>query len=302
MPAPHPQTIVLDASPLRLGVVPETGGGIGEFSLALANGSRLPLLRSPPESWRNNVLALGNFPLVPFSNRIAAGTFHFMGKKVTLPCNLPPNALHGQGWQVPWQVLSHVENQQLTLGYHHLAGDWPWEYQTQQIFTLTSQRLTVSQKLRNLSPHPMPAGLGAHPYFMRRPGVRLTTRFEGVWLADAQMIPHQKIALPAPWQAKDGMEITDSLGLDHCFTGWDGLALIDYPDVRLRLRLIGSALYRHLVLYTPGGEDFFCVEPVSHMNDAINQAGRGVSGTGLQSLDQHEEMETHFCIDYQWLT
>ena len=30
-------------------------------------------------------------------------------------------------------------------------------------------------------------------------------------------------------------------------------------------------LFGHLIVYTPPGEDFFCVEPVSHMTDAINR-------------------------------
>jgi aldose 1-epimerase len=39
------------------------------------------------------------------------------------------------------------------------------------------------------------------------------------------------------------------------------------------LRLEAGPALRHLQVYTPPGQDFFCVEPVSHMPDAINHPG-----------------------------
>jgi aldose 1-epimerase len=41
---------------------------------------------------------------------------------------------------------------------------------------------------------------------------------------------------------------------------------------------------RHLVIYVPPGEDFFCVEPVSHVNDGFNLLERGVADTGVRVL------------------
>jgi aldose 1-epimerase len=38
------------------------------------------------------------------------------------------------------------------------------------------------------------------------------------------------------------------------------------------------------VIYTPAGQDFFCVEPVSNANDAFNMAARGVPDTGTVVL------------------
>jgi aldose 1-epimerase len=39
------------------------------------------------------------------------------------------------------------------------------------------------------------------------------------------------------------------------------------------------------VIYVPPGEDFFCVEPVSHANDGFNLMARGIEGTGVQVLE-----------------
>ena len=38
------------------------------------------------------------------------------------------------------------------------------------------------------------------------------------------------------------------------------------------------------MIYVPPGQDYFCVEPVSHVNDGVNLAARGVEGTGVHVL------------------
>ena len=38
------------------------------------------------------------------------------------------------------------------------------------------------------------------------------------------------------------------------------------------------------MIYVPPGQDFFCVEPVSHVNDGFNMLERGVEGTGVRVL------------------
>jgi aldose 1-epimerase len=38
------------------------------------------------------------------------------------------------------------------------------------------------------------------------------------------------------------------------------------------------------VIYVPPGQDFFCIEPVSHVNDGFNLLERGVDGTGVRVL------------------
>jgi aldose 1-epimerase len=45
-----------------------------------------------------------------------------------------------------------------------------------------------------------------------------------------------------------------------------------------------------LVLYTPPAADFFCVEPVSHVTDAVNLAASGRTDTGLRVLAPGETL------------
>ena len=71
----------------------------------------------------------------------------------------------------------------------------------------------------------------------------------------------------------------DSVTLDNCFDGWDGRAAIAWPQRRLRLELEASAPFRHLVIYIPPGQHFFCVEPVSHANGQVGLAPLGTGRT-----------------------
>ena len=47
--------------------------------------------------------------------------------------------------------------------------------------------------------------------------------------------------------------------------------------------LTADEVFERLVVYTPEGKDYFCVEPVSHMTDAINRMDQPHHG-GLRVL------------------
>ena len=64
------------------------------------------------------------------------------------------------------------------------------------------------------------------------------------------------------------------LDFDNCFEGWRGPARI--RDERFSLQLTSSLPY--LVVYTPAERDYFCVEPVSHVSNAIHMADPAAHG------------------------
>jgi aldose 1-epimerase len=76
----------------------------------------------------------------------------------------------------------------------------------------------------------------------------------------------------------------DRVALDNVFVGWDREAIIAWPERRARLRLTARGPLSTLVVYTPPGEAFFCVEPVSHITEAFNLAAAGHQDTGMLSL------------------
>jgi aldose 1-epimerase len=56
------------------------------------------------------------------------------------------------------------------------------------------------------------------------------------------------------------------MAFDHCFDGWKGAARI--RDEKFSLQL--SSNLDRLVVYTPAEKPYFCVEPVSHVSNAIH--------------------------------
>src|SRR5260221_9862012 len=119
--------IELGAGDLRAEVWPAVGGSLGAFH-ADTGGGRLDFVRpATGESVaREGPLAMGSFPLVPYSGRIRDGRFTFAGRQVALPLNFPParHSIHGHGWQAPWSV-AEVAPDRAVLDYPYGAGEWP---------------------------------------------------------------------------------------------------------------------------------------------------------------------------------
>ena len=158
------------------------------------------------------------------------------------------------------------------------AGEWPWPYRARQHYALTPDALEVTISVSNMADEPMPAGLGLHPYFVRTPESKLTTGVEEVWLSDDAAMPTEKVPVPEEWDL-NGMNPNDAV-LDNNFSGWSRTASIEWPDRSARLTLTGADLFEFLVVYTPAGEDFFCVEPVSNTLDAFNLTEQGRTDVG----------------------
>jgi aldose 1-epimerase len=225
--------------------------------------------------------AMACFPLVPYSNRIRGGRFTFAGRPVSLPvASADPNFEHGHGWRRPWMLECRTPSGAV-VRYRHDADAWPWSYEAEQEIGLEDGALFVRLTLRNLSPEPMPAGFGLHPYFPASPAARIETGVRGMWEVDAQVLPTRHVDLPG---APRSIEVA-AAELDNVFTGWSRHARIVWPERGLALDLEAEAPLDFLVLYTPQGENFFCCEPVSNATDAFNLASEGVRGTGLLALE-----------------
>ena len=219
-------------------------------------------------SGRGNAAAC--YPLVPFSNRIANGQFEYNGRMIDLASNWPDQRLpmHGDGWSAAWQVGRSDGTSADVLYEHDGQHGWPFRYRARQSFELDTGGLRVAFSVRNLEAHDVPMGFGLHPFFTREPDCELVFHADAVWQADKDVLPTTRIAVPDTWEFCHGRS-PDSAALDNCFEHWDGTAAIIWPSRRLRLELSATAPLEHLVVYTPPGRPYFCVEPVSHVNGQI---------------------------------
>ncbi len=276
--------ISISSEDYRLDALPELGGAVGALRFR-----DIDLLRpTPPQA--DEPLETAAFPLVPFVNRIAHGRFSFNGMEVRLRRNAPGQAhpLHGQGWRKPWRVES-VHAGRVAMVFEHPAGEWPWPYLARQVLSLGEQGLVVELSVENRGDRPMPAGLGWHPYLRRSPRLRLRTEVGCVWLTDEEGVPTRQEDEAHFGDFSRGGRLPSDTGIDHCYSGWNGAAQVEWPEQMLCLRLTATEPLRWLHLYAPPGWDFFCIEPVTHMPDALNRA-ESAAVTGLTTLAPGERL------------
>jgi aldose 1-epimerase len=270
-------------------LAPEVGGAI--FALRWRGRDVL----RPTHAGTTAPLETASFALVPYANRIAHGAFTFEGLDYRLPLNFGdhPHVLHGLAWQQPWSVAaSDGASARLTLE-HAADAVWPWSFAADQVIAL-DDGLSVTLTLTNRDDRPMPAGLGMHPYFPRAADTRLTANFDGAWLADATMLPTERVAPDrfGDWAAGDRVDRAELV--DHVHDGWDGLARIESGGMTVRLTAEGT---RWAHLYMPPGEPYFCFEPVSHLPDAVN--ARDPADAGVRVLQPGEGMTIRMRIEVE---
>jgi aldose 1-epimerase len=271
----------LRAGRLAVDLAPHAGGSIARFAVEGIGD----LLRPASEA----ALAAGTgmdtacYPLVPFSNRIANARLEFGDEVIPLQRNWPGicHPMHGDGWAQPWQVV-HRARDRAVIAYLHERGSagvgWPFRYRAQQSFTLDEDGLTVGFSIENLETRAVPAGMGLHPFFVREADTELACRLGGVWRTDAEVLPVQHVPLPSEWDFSRSRRV-EGMALDHCFDGWDGRATVTWPSRGLRLALSATEAFRHLVIYVPDGQRYFCVEPVSHANGAVGRSPLAAGAT-----------------------
>lgn len=284
------ETISLADGELTIELLPDLGAAV-----ATLRYQGRDVLRPTPAG-ASDPFETAAFALVPFANRIADGRFRVGEREVRIERNAPGQAhpLHGHGWRRPWRVES-AGRDSAVLSFEHPADSWPWHYIARQTVTLRADSLEVALSVENHDSTPMPAGLGWHPYFHKGPGALLRAHLEGVWLTDEESLPVRLAHGTRFGQWGRGDEVARTELIDHCHTGWPGVAEILLPEERLRLALTASRAMHWLHIYSPPGKDFFCIEPVSHMPNAINRSAPSAI-TGQKLLPPGERFDARITL------
>ncbi len=188
--------------------------------------------------------------MVPWAGRIRRGEFTFDGKEYQLPINFETHAIHGTGFEQPWNVAeTDVRHIALTC---KLA--WVFGGEAEQLIELADDSLTCTLIAR-AGDRPMPASIGWHPWFMKPDKVDL--QFERMYLRDDDYITDGRIAEPPPpppW--------------DDCFEGPLATPRIWIGGVEVS---ISSDCDFWVVYDMPPHAT--CVEPQSATPDAFNLGG-----------------------------
>lgn len=296
------EPVTLQSGRQRLRVLPSLGASIAGWDLHRRD-QWTPLFR--PWSGADDLYTTACFPLVPWSNRITEGGFMHRGLHYPVLQNRFGEAypIHGDGWLQGWQTEGMTAHRiVLSLDSDQYNGN-PYTYTAIQTLSLHDDgddgtcRLDIDLQVTNRGTEELPFGLGLHPYFLRNTATRVQSRADGVWLSGRDPIPVGYTRdLPPQWNFNQPATMDAPAGgtlIDHCFSGWDGVARIDYPDRGLRITMRMDNCNGYSLLYRPPGLDHFCLEPITHPIDAFHMPDR----VGLVNLVPGASMRltAHFC-------
>ena len=249
----------------ELAIAPEYGGAIVYCRL---NGLDVFRPAKNIDAVMNDPRNAACYPCVPYFGRLNSVT-NVEGDSTNLSATMPnadlANALQGEGWVSAWNVVAQEENF-VTLEYNHApsSGRFPFAYKAAQSFLLSEKSLAIDLSVANTSDEAMPAGLGFHPFFKREASTMIRFNSQRFWQPPAQNDLGKLGPVPSNLDFSKGRRAPPN-GIDHTFARFGGDAEIVSDNVGIKI----SSDAPHLHFYAPANEEFFCLEPVTHLPGAF---------------------------------
>ena len=259
-------------------------------------------LSSPPRPGQDEAtpLAAANFHMIPYSNRIRDGQFHFDHHDIQL-AEAQAHAIHGALRKLPWRVKSDTPRE-FVCAYSAPADgpvNWPWPLTAEIHYAVTDNVISSVIRVRNDGDSPMPVGFGWHPYFVRTidgesPDIQLPV--SGVYSdTNGDCLPiGPSHALPPRLDFRQTRVLDQNERIDHCFSGLDGAVTIAWPRNNIHLHMQASKNCGHLVLFNPD-KPHFAIEPVTNANDGFNLSAQGID-SGAMILAPGEWASADFAL------
>lgn len=259
--------ITLRAGDAALTVAPERGAAV----TSLTCGDRHLLVPVPPGADPNGAFH-GGFWMAPWTNRLDGGRIEVAGTHHALPVNRPAEgtAIHGFVRDLPWRPEALGESHALLTCRLERP---PFVGHARLTLQLAADRLQLDLVLANEAMVATPLGIGWHPYFPRPAGTRLRIRTRVAFGRDDRNLP----VAPRPCAGLCGSDAVLD-GLDTHLAGWNGEALLTWPDGRGLTMQAQGAWASNLQVFAPRGAGVLAIEPVSHVPDAPNRAAAARHG------------------------
>ncbi|MCU0259600.1 MAG: hypothetical protein MUE78_01145 [Ilumatobacteraceae bacterium] len=229
-------------------VAPELGGRLASLRV---EGRELLIggdADASPMQW-------GSYPMAPWAGRVRHGRFRFEGIEHRLALGLPPHAIHGTTYLVPWEVVRRDG------ASCELRRELDWE-----LGGVATQRIEIADDhLRcelavTAGDRAMPAEIGWHPWFVRP--TSFTFHPIARYRRDEEHIATSELVAPGPGPWDDCFVNVRPVVLHH-----EGL------DVELTSDCIDWVVYDE-------PEHAVCVEPQSGPPDAFTLRPRRVAPGG----------------------
>ena len=261
------KVITLQHKKIKLNLLPEIGGRISSLIF-----DDFHVLRPIPLHDIKSLFLYkgGSFPLVPFSNRIKNAKFKFNETEFNLNQNSFPHAIHGHGYLSEWSILEQT-NASAKIIYRHHGGKlgWPWSYEITQSIHLNNLSCLMQFKLMNKSKSNMPFGFGIHPFFNFNDEIRLKFKASKEWDGQPEDFPTKTKPIENNFNIRNGRALWKN-EKTVCYENFDGKIQIIWPYKKKKITIKADKIFNHLIVHVPKGEEYFCIEPVSHPTNGFN--------------------------------
>jgi aldose 1-epimerase len=179
---------------------------------------------------------------------------------------------------------------------------WPSDFVIEVDYELVRSRLRARFRISNPGSHPLPWGLGTHPYF--KVPLEPESRFEdclvevparSLWELQDCLPTGKKIPLNEDNDLRDGQYL-NGLKLDDVYTDleYEGPQFDCFVvDERAGLQVVITCppIFREIVAYTPPNRHAVCLEPYTCPTDAVNLLEYGLD-VGWRVLGPGQEFHT----------
>ncbi len=265
-------------------VCPEAGANL--FSLVLGETE---LLHAPTDLKSLRGAGTGIPILYPTPNRVRNGRFTFEDREFKFSDD-GRTTIHGLVLRAPWKsepprpdgdgvtLRTWIDFEPGTAHYDR----FPVKNRLAVDYRLSARAVRISFTVENRDSRRLPFGFALHPYF-RILGARdqtfLQVPAQARMEATPDLLPTGAL-LPlegAPFDLRRPRPLSE-LALDDVFWGVkpDEAPCYEARDAGVRVELPASEHFTHMVVYTPKGRPFFCMENQTCSTDAHNLHARGL--------------------------
>jgi len=279
-------TITITSGKYHAEVNPSKSGRVEKFAFQGEVGL-IDIFRPKPDKnpEQDGIPLFGSFAMIPFCNRLKPATILTSQGNIGVPRNWSEQscAIHGLGLNKEWEVIA--SNQDSCRILQTLKAD------EENCMGLGMQEIYVSEERGLLSRLGycnnqfswIRAGIGFHPWFNLNKGdAQLKFRAKGAFATDANCFPTDKIDFI---EQNIDLNTYQDNGIDRCFWGWSGKAVLRLEALNVSVFIESNA--NHLHVYINKSLNAICVEPVSHVTNAMHDQ-RWAELAGMNTVNSGE--------------
>ncbi|HEY5584618.1 MAG TPA: aldose 1-epimerase [Ruminiclostridium sp.] len=272
------------------------------MNLCKYRANDLRIIKFDPDKIRESFY--GTPLLYPTPNRVYEGKFNYNGKEYPQIKNGEVITIHGLLYNEPFNgmEITKTEDSISVSAYvdfsekNHLFEAFPFEHRLSVKYTLDKSGVRFDYEIENREmDQSIPFGIALHPYFSKIDGedeTLIKAPFEYVYKTTESLIPTgELLKVNRETDLSDYVSV-GTLNLDTVFTGNTNNepAVIKYSKTGLQVTLKSSNDFTNMVIYTPKGKNYFCLENQTCATNAHNLYDQGMEEiSGLKFVDPNSK-------------